>query len=169
MDIQAVFLDRDGTIGGDGHFVHPRDFVLYPFAKAAIDELKEAGLKLFAITNQYRISRGEATLEQFEEQFKQFGFDDAYICPHEAEDNCDCRKPKTGMLEQAAAEYHLDLERCVVIGDVGSTDMIAAHDVGAIKILVLTGWGRGSLTKYREAWRHVEPDYIARDVKEAAE
>lgn len=166
-NIQAVFLDRDGTIGGTGHFIHPNDFVLYPTVQDSIDNLKNAGLKVFAITNQYRISRGEATLDEFKQQFEQFGFDDAYICPHELEENCDCRKPRTGMLLQAAKEYCLDLSKCAVIGDVGDTDMIAAHEVGAIKILVLTGWGEQSLSKYRHSWSHVNPDFIAKDIKEA--
>lgn len=80
--MQAVFLDRDGTIGGTGHFIHPKHFRLYEGAQEAIFQLKEAGLKVFAFTNQHRISRGEATIEEFTKQFQQFGFDDAFICPH---------------------------------------------------------------------------------------
>jgi HAD superfamily hydrolase (TIGR01662 family) len=166
-NIQAVFLDRDGTIGGTGHFIHPKDFELYPSAQESINLLKKAGLKVFALTNQYRISRGEASLDVFKKQFDEYGFDQSYICPHEIEDNCNCRKPKTGMLIQAAKEYNLDLTRCAVIGDVGDTDMLAAHEVGAIKILVLTGWGESSLRKYRHAWASVSPDYIAKDIKDA--
>jgi HAD superfamily hydrolase (TIGR01662 family) len=166
-DIQAVFLDRDGTIGGTGHFIHPKDFVLFPFAQESIELLKKDGLKVFAFTNQYRISRGEASLDDFKKQFEEYGFDNAYICPHEIADSCNCRKPKTGMLIQAAQEYNLDLTRCAVIGDVGDTDMLAAHEVGAIKILVLTGWGETSLGKYRNAWINVIPDYIAKDIFEA--
>jgi HAD superfamily hydrolase (TIGR01662 family) len=166
-DIQAVFLDRDGTIGGTGHFIHPINFELFPSAQESIDLLKKAGLKVFAFTNQYRISRGEASLDDFNIQFEKFGFDKAYICPHEIEDNCKCRKPKTGMLRQAAKEYDLDLSRCVVIGDVGDTDMLAADEVGAIKILVLTGWGKGSVEKYRDKWANVIPDYIAEDLNDA--
>lgn len=83
LDIQAVFMDRDGTIGGTGHFIHPRDFALYPMAQEAIHLLKANTIPVFAVTNQYRISRGEATVADFEEQFRQFGFDQAYICPHD--------------------------------------------------------------------------------------
>ncbi len=137
--VQAVFMDRDGTIGGTGHFVHPDSFTLYPNAQKSIDLLKLAGIRVFALTNQHRISRGEATVEAFNKQFQGYGFDQAYICPHE--DECVCRKPKPGMLIDAAKEHNLDLTKCVVIGDVGSTDMLAAHAVGAKKILVRTGWG----------------------------
>lgn len=125
----AVFIDRDGTIGGTGHFIHPKDFTLYEGAQDAINELKEAGLKVFAFTNQHRISRGAATAEEFRAQFDNYGFDDSFICPHEHDENCECRKPRTGMLLAAAAKYGLDLSRCVVIGDVGDTDLLAAHTV----------------------------------------
>lgn len=54
-NVQAVFIDRDGTIGGTGHFIHPRDFELYPNAQEAITLLKQNGMKVFALTNQHRI------------------------------------------------------------------------------------------------------------------
>ncbi|RAV05531.1 HAD-IIIA family hydrolase [Paenibacillus sp. YN15] len=165
LNVQAVFVDRDGTIGGTGHFIHPRDFVLFPMAQEAIHLLKSNGIRVFAFTNQYRISRGQATVQEFEDQFTHFGFDESYICPHEEE--CNCRKPKPGMLLEAARQHSLDLRKCVVIGDVGDTDMLAAHAVGAIKILVRTGWGEGSLTTFREKWSETEPDYIAADILEA--
>jgi len=166
-ELQAVFLDRDGTIGGTGHFVHPRDFTLYEGAQQAIDDLKRAGLKVFAFTNQHRISRNEATVEEFRSQFKQYGFDESFICPHGDGEECTCRKPQPGMLLEAAQKYGLDLSRCVVIGDVGSTDMLAANAVGALKILVRTGWGEDTLTTYRDRWSHVEPNYIAEDIVDA--
>lgn len=167
--VQAVFIDRDGTIGGTGHFIHPRDFVLYEGAGQAIQQLKDAGLKVFAFTNQHRISRGEATADQFRTQFDSYGFDDAYICPHGHHEDCDCHKPKPGMLLQAADTYGLNLTQCVVIGDVGSTDMLAAHAVGALKVLVRTGWGEASLNEYRNHWSGVEPDYIANDISDAVQ
>ncbi|WP_328277045.1 HAD-IIIA family hydrolase [Paenibacillus chibensis] len=164
---QAVFLDRDGTIGGTGHYIHPRDFVLYQGAQESIRRLKEAGLKVFAFTNQHRISRGEATEEEFELQFHTYGFDDSFICPHGSSEGCHCRKPSPGMLFTAAEKYGLDLSRCVVVGDVGDTDMLAAHAAGAKKVLVRTGWGEDSLNEYRDQWKEVEPDYIASDINEA--
>jgi len=167
--LQAVFLDRDGTIGGTGHFIHPRDFILYEGVAEAILSLKQAGLKIFAFTNQHRISRKEATIEEFMMQFEEYGFDDSFICPHGDRDDCLCKKPKPGMLLEAAEKYGLDLSRCVVIGDVGSTDMIAANHVGAIKILVQTGWGNDSLTKYRHKWENVVPDFVAEDFNKAVE
>lgn len=164
---QAVFIDRDGTIGGTGHFIHPRDFTLYEGAQNAIQKLKEAGVKVFAFTNQHRISRGQATIEEFRQQFDEYGFDDSFICPHGSDEKCECKKPGIGMLRTAAEKYDLDLTRCVVIGDVGDTDMLAAHAVGAKKILVRTGWGEESLNGYRIRWIEVEPDYIADDIQDA--
>ena len=166
-DIEAVFIDRDGTIGGTGHFIHPNNFTPYPFSKDAFQLLQEYNIKIFGFTNQHRISRNEATIQEFQEEFTNYGFDDAFICPHSESDNCTCHKPKAGMLLEAARIHNLELKNCVVIGDVGSTDMLAAHSVGALKILVLTGWGEDSLHQYRDSWKEVKPDYIAKNLFEA--
>lgn len=73
------------------------------------------------------------------------------------------------MLLEASQKYKLDLSKTVLIGDVGSTDMLAAHSVGAIKVLVLTGWGHGSLNQYRDHWAEVEPDYVAENLLDAVQ
>ncbi|WP_438445394.1 HAD-IIIA family hydrolase [Gorillibacterium sp. sgz5001074] len=165
--LQAVFIDRDGTIGGTGHFIHPKDFSLFEGAQDAINELKAAGIRVFAFTNQHRISRGQASIDDFKRQFSEFGFDDSFICPHGSNESCDCKKPKPGMLYRAAEQYRLDLTKCIVIGDVGDTDMLAAHAVGAMKIMVKTGWGEGSLTEYRYKWDETTPDFIAQNINDA--
>jgi HAD superfamily hydrolase (TIGR01662 family) len=164
---QAVFLDRDGTIGGTGRFVHPNDFSLYEGVLESIHLLRDAGLKVFAFTNQHRISRGEATFDDFRRQFEAYGFDDSLICPHAMVEGCRCRKPNPGMLYEAAEKYGLDLGRCVVVGDAGDTDMLAAHAAGCAKVLVRTGWGEGSLNEYRDRWTETEPDDVAADLNEA--
>ncbi|MFZ3579229.1 HAD-IIIA family hydrolase [Virgibacillus sp. DJP39] len=160
-NIQAVFIDRDGTIGGTGHFIHPKEFTPYPFSKTAFQLLKDNDIKMFACTNQHRISRGQATIDEFYDEFMSLGCDDAFICPHSPADGCNCHKPNPGLLLEASRKYNLNLLKTVFIGDVGSTDMLAAHSVGAIKILVLTGWGNSSLNQHRQKWANVEPDYIA--------
>lgn len=165
--VQAVFIDRDGTLGGTGHFIHPRDFTLFEGVQHSLTALKQSGIRMFAFTNQTRISRGEATVEDFRLQFAQYGFDDSLICPHAGSEACHCRKPKPGMLHEAARTYKLDLTKCAVIGDVGATDMLAAHAAGALKILVRTGWGEGSLHDFRHTWKDVHPDYVAADINEA--
>lgn len=166
-DLQAVFIDRDGTIGGTGHFIHPKDFKVFSYTSEAIRLLKVKGLKVFAFTNQHRIARGEAVEEDFIEEFNKLGFDDSYICPHSSKAGCNCHKPKSGMLITAAKEYKLDLSKCVVIGDVGSTDMLAAEKMRCIKVLVKTGWGEDSLGRYRHTWEHTEPDFVADNLLEA--
>ncbi|MCR2805886.1 HAD-IIIA family hydrolase [Paenibacillus soyae] len=168
--IQAAFIDRDGTIGGTGRFIHPRDFELFPWSSEALRMIKDHGIKLIALTNQHNIAKGRAAEEEFARQFEGYGFDAAYICPHEPEEGCECHKPRPGMLLRAAEEHGLDLSRCVVIGDVGSTDMLAAAAVGAKRILVEIGWGKPSLETYRDKWYdQAVPDYVAKDLLDAAQ
>lgn len=167
MNIQAIFFDRDGTLGGDGHFIHPNNFTLYDSTVEAFDVIKNSSVKKFSFTNQHRISRGEVSVEAFEHEFESYGFDRTYLCPHKMNhDTCECQKPRPGMLLQASKDYQLDLTKCVVIGDLGS-DMIAGDRVGCIKILVKTGWGLGSISDYRHLWEDVEADYIADDLLDA--
>ncbi|MEW5934609.1 MAG: HAD-IIIA family hydrolase [Bacillota bacterium] len=167
--LEAVFLDRDGTIGGTGYFVHPRDFQPYPYTEKAIRLLHAAGVKVFAFTNQTHIAYGEVGQDELVREFEALGFDGAYICPHLPEDRCGCRKPLPGLLLRAAREHDLNLTRTAVIGDTGATDMVAADAVGAIKILVRTGLGEGSLNEFRHTWADVEPDYVAADLLDAVE
>ncbi|GGH88255.1 histidinol-phosphate phosphatase family protein [Pullulanibacillus pueri] len=125
-----------------------------------------------SFTNQSGISRGEVTSEEYEQELKGFGFDRVYLCPHQHHEECRCRKPSIGMLLQAAKENNLDLKDCVVIGD-RWTDMLAASEVGCLKILVITGAGKEALNKYQNheyfgQWSMVSPDFVARDFQEAA-
>lgn len=139
--IQAIFVDRDGTIGGSDNVTYPGEFKLFPLVQESINLLKEKGKYILSFTNQPGISRGEAILKDFEGELLSFGFDRMYLCPHSHENKCDCRKPSPGMLIKAATENNLNLKRCVVIGD-RWTDMVAAQVVGSIKILVRTGAGK---------------------------
>ena len=127
--IEAVFIDRDGTIGGNCSVTYPGEFKLFPFSEEAIQLLKSSNIKIFAFTNQPGISRGESTASQFEEELLGFGFDKAYICPHTSEQQCSCRKPSPELLIRASDEYNVDLTKCVVIGDRWS-DMLAGDSAG---------------------------------------
>lgn len=162
--LEAVFLDRDGTIGGTGYFVHPNSFHPYPGSEKAIGLLHEAGVKVFAFTNQTHIAYGDVDEHDFVQQFEGMGLDGAYICPHGPDVECDCRKPLPGLLWRAARDHGLDLSRTAVIGDTGATDMVAANAVGAVKILVRTGLGAGSLNEFRHTWASIEPDFVAGDL-----
>lgn len=166
--IDAIFIDRDGTLGGSDEVLYPGDFELYSYAGAAIDKIKAFGARLYGFTNQPGISRGEATQDAFEKEMKHFGLDEIYICPHHPSEGCECRKPKPGMLLQAASAHGLDLNKCIVIGD-RWTDMLAAYAVGCMKILVLTGAGREAMDRYRHLWSITEPDYVAENFEDAVD
>lgn len=166
--IEAVFIDRDGTLGGTDEVILPGAFELFPGAKESIYKLKNAGMKLYGFTNQPGISAGKVTIQQFEDELLQFGLDGAYICPHQHHEGCTCRKPNPGMLQRAAKENGLNLSNCIVIGDRWS-DIVAADQAGCKKILVLTGAGNDALSKYRHKWTGVDATYIANDFEEAAE
>jgi len=164
--IEAVFIDRDGTIGGDCSITYPGEFKLYPFTEQAIKLLKSLNIKVFAFTNQPGISRGESMIYEFEKELLDFGFEKAYICPHTHEEQFSCRKPSSELLIKASNEYDIDLTKCVVIGD-RWTDMLAGAKAGTKKILVMTGAGNEWLGKYRDKWADIEPDYIAKNVLDA--
>ncbi|MBU3110591.1 HAD-IIIA family hydrolase [Clostridium lacusfryxellense] len=164
--IDAVFIDRDGTIGGNCSVTYPGEFKLFPFSEEAIQLLKNSNIKIFAFTNQPGISRGESTASQFEAELLGFGFDKAYICPHRSKQKCSCRKPSPELLIRASNEYYVNLSKCVVIGDRWS-DMLAGDSAGAKTILVKTGAGMDSLGKDRDKWSNMEPNYIAEDILDA--
>ena len=166
---QAVFLDRDGTIGerGKKRSLLPDEFIPYPFLPDTIAALKAKGIRVISFTNQPWISRGEASYEALEKQLLSFGFDTVCICPHDDGDGCSCRKPLPGLLTKAAAALDLDLTDCIVIGD-SWRDMIAAHSAGAKKILVKTGEGRKSLVKMNDEYPFVKIDHVCENLQEAA-
>ncbi|MCB2294249.1 HAD-IIIA family hydrolase [Clostridium algoriphilum] len=167
-NVQAVFMDRDGTMGGNNCVTYPDKFVLYHFTDKAIKMLKSNGIRVLAFTNQPGISVGEATEEDFIEELTGFGIEKVYLCPHTPNDSCKCRKPEPGLLLKAQKDYGLDLTSCIVIGDRWS-DMIAAERVSMGKILVLTGAGNETFAKYRDKWPEKKPDYVANNVLEAVE
>jgi histidinol-phosphate phosphatase family protein len=171
--IQAVFVDRDGTIGGTDAVIYPSDFKLYPNVQESILKLKCLGILVFAFTNQPGISKGEVKIEEYEKELIGFGFDGVYLCPHQHSEGCDCRKPLPGMLLKATKEHNLNVDKCFVIGD-RWTDLLAAEEAACRKILVKTGSGLKDLNKYLNneffgKWAEVKPDYIAEDINDAVE
>lgn len=166
--IEAVFLDRDGTIGGGDTIHYPGAFELYPFTQALIDRLKEDGIRILSFTNQPGISEGKAAMQEFVDELLGFGFDEALICPHLHDEGCGCRKPGIEMLLRGAAKYQLHLENCAVIGDRWS-DMAAAHKVNCVKILVKTGAGQSMLDEHRDKISGLHIDYVARDLADAVD
>lgn len=116
----GVFLDRDGTLGGDGNYCHPEAFTLYPEVCTVIKLFNDAGLAVIVITNQTHIGRGEITIDQVEASFiglqrdlaeQGAGLDGWYICSHTAVQGCACRKPGPLLLERAARDFGRNLHQ----------------------------------------------------------
>jgi D-glycero-D-manno-heptose 1,7-bisphosphate phosphatase len=173
----AVFLDRDGTISEEvGYLNHASRFRMFPFVAAAIHRFNEAGLPVVVVTNQSGVGRGyfpESLVHTVNELMTRnlaisgAKLDAVYYCPHVSSENCSCRKPKTGMLDRAAQELALDLQRSFVIGD-RYGDMELARNARARSILVRTGYGEGELAWHAANWP-VQPDFVAEDLMQAAD
>ncbi len=165
--MKAVFIDRDGTMGGDHTVEYPQDYYHYKGTKEAFSILKENGFSPMIFTNQSCIARGKDGGYDFAQEFSQIGAVDWFICPHDTDDNCNCRKPKTGLLLAAKEKYELCMNECYVIGDRWS-DMLAGGRMGCKLILVKTGRGAEALDTDREKWAQYSPCYVAENLYEAA-
>ena len=181
MANRAVFLDRDGTIIEEVNYLRRiEEMVVFPFAVQALRKLKAAGYLNVVISNQSAIARGflsESDLETIHEalarRLKRDGarVDAFYFCPHHAEATvekyrtvCECRKPRPGMIFQAASDLQIDVKASFVVGDrVG--DVGAAREAGCRSVLVKTGYGEAALKELGD----LQPDYIAENLLEAAE
>ena len=153
---RAVFLDRDGVLVDDqGFLVRAEQICLLEGVPAALRRLKAAGMFLAVVSNQAVVARGlisECELQDLNrlvlEQVERCGgprLDAVYYCPHHPEATlpeyraaCPCRKPRPGMLVQAAAEHGLDLQASFLIGD-RMSDILAGHSAGCRTVLVLCG------------------------------
>lgn len=185
-----IFLDRDGVLMKSPHPFYSSnsrysldDVVLLDKAAEAVKILNSIG-KVIVITNQSWVARGKITEEELNtvhkrmvKEFVRKGawIDAIYYCPHHPETyhqdvpnwarkyrvDCNCRKPKTGLLDQAAKDFSLDLKNCFLIGD-GTVDILAGKNAGCKTILVKTGEA-GNDGKY-----DVNPDYICDDIFNAA-
>jgi D-glycero-D-manno-heptose 1,7-bisphosphate phosphatase len=149
--MKLAILDRDGVINYDSeHYIKsPAEWRPIPGSIEAIARLNQHGYRVAVATNQSGIGRGlfdMATLNAINDKmmelvFRQGGRIDAlFFCPHTAVEGCNCRKPRTGMLEEIAVRFHAELKGVPVIGD-SLKDMQAADSVGAQPVLVLTGKG----------------------------
>lgn len=154
---QALFLDRDGTIIEDRHYLRdPDGVVLLPGAGEALGQLARAGIRLFLVTNQSGIGRGYFPEEDFwacqarlDELLRPWGarFTDVRFCPHGPEEGCACRKPRTGMWEQARGVWNLDPARCVMVGDKPDDLRFGINAGFAAAFLVRTGYGAATAEK----------------------
>lgn len=177
---RAVFLDRDGTINEEvGYLSRLDQLKLFPRSAAALHMLNQRGIPVIVVTNQSGVARG-----YFSEDFvhkvhaflqEQLSIEKAYIdafyyCPHHPTEGlgpyrqvCACRKPKAGMLLQAARDLHLDLSQSYMVGDM-MKDVQAGRKAGTKGILVRTGYGAGEKSDESSS-----PDYRALDLLDAVE
>jgi histidinol-phosphate phosphatase family protein len=140
---EAVLLDRDGTLVVDVPYNgEPERVEPMPGARAALDRLRGAGVRTAVISNQSGIARGLISEEQLhaverrvEELLGPLG--PWVVCPHGPDDDCDCRKPRPGLVLRAAEELGVDPGRCAVVGDVAA-DIEAARAAGARAVMVPT-------------------------------
>ena len=184
MKKRAVFIDRDGTLSEEvGYVNHPTRFRLFPYAAEAIKLLHESGWLAIVITNQAGVARGyfseemvNAVHEILSSELQTAGtfIDAIYYCAHHPtvgdapyRHDCDCRKPKPGLIFRAAKDFDIDLKNSWMIGDRYS-DVELAHNGGVRSALVMSGYGRGEWEHQRQNWTH-QPDLVADDLLQAVE
>lgn len=175
---KAVFLDRDGTIVVHEPYISsPDQLKLLPNASRGIRLFKEHGYLIIVITNQSGIARGffdEKRLTLIHRKLtgmledEGVVIDDLYYCPHHTEGiiehykvDCDCRKPKPGMILDAARKYHIDLTQSLMIGD-SETDMLAGKNAGCRCVLIKNDCNNASTDMV------IRIDYVVKDLLEAA-
>ena len=175
---KIIFLDRDGVINKDpggwtehSYVTRWEYFKFLPNSIKALKELSDAGYDIVLISNQGGISKGhysedklwEINKKMIEELEKKGAkIKKVYYCIHQDSDNCDCRKPKSGLFRQAEKELHIKTQGAFFIGD-GKMDVEAAEKMGLKSILVLSG---KSLLADVRGWE-VKPDYIFDNLSEA--
>src|SRR4030043_116157 len=182
MKRPAVFIDRDGTINEQmGYINHLSRFHLIPGVADAIRLLNKNGFLAIIITNQSGVARGYFTMELLYEVHSLMietlrrdgaNIDAVFFCPHypggkvpEYSHECDCRKPRTGLIDQARDAFNIDMSRSYLVGD-HTTDLELAHHCNLEGIMVRTGYGMGEIS-YILQQISIKPCYIAEDLLDA--
>lgn len=182
MKRPAVFIDRDGTISEEvGYVNHPSRFRVFPYSSEAIRILNDAGWLAIVITNQAGVARGyfsEDVIHKIHDQLtrdlqnESAKLDAIYYCAHHPSVgeppyrlDCDCRKPKTGLIQQAAKDFDIDMAASWMAGDRYS-DVELARNAGLRSAFVLSGYGRGEWEYQSQAWAQ-RPDLVCENLLEA--
>lgn len=175
--ITTVFLDRDGVINVDSpdYIKNWAEFHFIPKSLAAIARLTRAGMAVIVITNQSAVNRGMISPEALETMHRCMcravadsggRITDIFFCPHRPDENCDCRKPKPGMILAARDRYGLDLASAVMVGD-SEKDVLVGRAAGCgATVLVKTGNGETAMQSL--APKGTLPDHVADDLAAAA-
>jgi D-glycero-D-manno-heptose 1,7-bisphosphate phosphatase len=141
---QAVFLDRDGVLNESNPQTgaSPRTAAEFTFIEAAVlgaQRLHDAGYALVVVTNQPDIGRGSMAVAELDEMHRRLRLavpiDDIRVCPHDGADGCLCRKPRDGMLRDAAEQMDIDLGRSWMVGD-RWVDIVAGRSAGTKTVLI---------------------------------
>tara|TARA_B110000444_G_C18714214_1_gene535225 strand:- start:3 stop:539 length:537 start_codon:yes stop_codon:yes gene_type:complete len=143
---KAIFLDRDGVLNIptiiNGKSFAPKNlssFRLYPYTKASLELLQNVGYKIIVVTNQPDVGNKFIKLSDLKKMHdklhKECKIDDIFTCIHSQKDECNCRKPKTGMLEDAIYKYNIDISKSFLIGDRYS-DIMAAKNINCDSIFI---------------------------------
>lgn len=159
--MKLVILDRDGVINqeSDAYIKTPDEWLPIPGSLEAIGRLTKADFTVVVASNQSGLGRGlfdqkalDAITARMQGEIAKAGgrLDGIYYCPHKPEDHCDCRKPKTGLFQQIAAHYRVDIQGVPAVGD-SARDLVAAKAAGARPILVKTGRGLETLKQMPDA------------------
>ncbi len=159
--MKLIILDRDGVINRDSdlYIKHPDEWFPIPGSLEAIARLNHAGYHVVIATNQSGLGRNLFDIDQlnaihqkmFDALSKLGGHIDAlFFCPHRPDENCDCRKPKPGLLLEIASRLDADLSEAIFIGD-SLKDIQAAQATGAQPVLVLTGNGRATSSRIKDS------------------
>ena len=182
MTRRAVFMDRDGTISEEiGYVNHASRFRVFDYSAEAVLLLNDKEWLAVLVTNQAGVARGYFTENLIgevhgilENDLRRSGarLDAIYYCPHHPivgespyRLDCECRKPKPGLILRAADELEIDLAESWMIGDRYS-DMVLARQAGVHSAFVLSGYGRGEWEYQRATWTH-QPDLVAENLLDA--
>jgi D-glycero-D-manno-heptose 1,7-bisphosphate phosphatase len=179
--MKLVILDRDGVLNQDSaNFIkNPNEWISIPNSPEAVASLNQAGFRVVVATNQSGISRGlfdMATLsnihDKMHRELAQIGgrIDAVFYCPHAADDHCDCRKPKTGMIIEIGRRFSAELDEVAAVGD-SLRDLQAFSDAGCQPILVRTGKGEETLiASQKDPEKALPPGtWVCADLNEAAQ
>ena len=175
---KVIFLDRDGVINQDSpdYIKSCDEFKFLPGSLTAIKNLTENGFHIIVITNQSVINRKMVTPNGLEKIFAKMKsgvvaangkITDIFFCPHKPDDNCQCRKPKPGLIKMAEKKYNINLSQAIMVGD-SAKDIECAINAKCYKsILVKTGNADKAIKDL--TIKKISPDFIAKDLEKAAE
>ena len=174
---KVVFLDRDGVINRDSpdYIKSWSEFYFLPGSQAALETLLKNGFTTIVVTNQSAVHRKIISKEKLEFIHQQMQksiashggeIKDIFYCPHLPSENCDCRKPKPGLIYQAEKKYRIDIRTSVMVGD-SAKDIQCARNAGCGSAL-LVKTGNGGEAEKTLAEKGLLPDHVAEDLYEAA-